>query len=412
MKNVFAPLILLISLFHAVPALSVPLINGISIHSELGQESFIGAILSDTLTTNSTELLTSNEEKQIQVRVLANRLSARRFRRLWIEGLAINASTRELEEQSRNMADFSNMLKVSMTKGDIFAVQRDTTSVKVIINGSTLGEIEDPNFFDLLLRTWIGPVPLSSTFRDGLLVGGEVDEELIQKFNGTVPSDDRIKAIASALAEQEEEEKAASAPAVASAVAVAPVITQPSLTAKPDIKAPVIGAAPSLPAPAAAEVSVTGDLDAEEPVKEEGAQLEASAEDSATKEAVDVATITERENLEEIIFEEDEEEFTAESLLAQQLYIAKLKKWTYKELNYPTRSLQKNEQGIVRLSVTVNREGMLQEISVSEESEYARLTKAAIKAVEKSEPYPAMPDEVSGYEFQFSMPIVFRIVDG
>jgi len=194
-------LICLICLFNLLPisAQANTSLNGIAVHSELGQDSFIGALYTSTPSTNSREILISQQPKQIQVRILADRISARRFKRMWIEGMAINSSTTELQQQSKNMAAFSNMLKVSMKGGDIFAVQRSETSVNVIINGSPLGEIEDTQFFDLLLRAWIGPVPLSSQFRNDLLSGGDFSPTLQQLFNDTRPSDERIEAVAAAL---------------------------------------------------------------------------------------------------------------------------------------------------------------------------------------------------------------------
>ena len=385
---------------------AAPLINGVAIHSELGQESFIGALYTTTFASQARDILIAQEEKQIQVRVLAKRISSRRFKRMWIEGLAINASAGELETQSRNMAKFSNMLKVTLVKGDIFSVQRTATSVKVAINGAPLGEIEDIGFFDLLLRTWIGPVPLSSEFRSNLLQSGNIDETLLAQFYETVPSDERIVAVAAALAESKKAKRkpAKRAPVVAAVAIAAP----PTLHTPPKITAPIIGIAPQPPS----ATTSTGD--------EQTVAASQEVPDDANSAATEVASLTGSdtelqgapESTEpESILDEDFEEFTAESLLEQQLYIAKLKKWTNKKLRYPTRSLQRDEQGTVRLNVIINREGNLVEVSVIEEAEFKRLTKAALKAVDKSQPYPAMPENLTGNSFEFSLPIVFKLVN-
>ncbi len=383
-----------------------PLINGISVHSELGQESFIGALLTTTLSTDARDILIAQEEKQIQVRVLAERISSRRFKRMWIEGMAINAAASELEAQSRNMANFSNMLKVTLRRGDIFAIQRGTDEVKVIINGATLGTIDDPAFFDLLLRTWIGPVPLSSQFRNDLLAGGEIDEALIARFNDTRPTDARIAAVAEALANRERgQTETTGAAAAAAAVAV-----KPAIEAAPTISAPQIQ--PSIQAPTIETTRTVAQAPTPEPAATPEPEVKSTPTPAPTPAPETVAVAAAGgEAVDDIFDEEDDEEFTAESLLSQQLYIAKLKKWTYKELRYPSKSLDRNEQGIVRLSVTIQRDGKLQNIDVIEEPEFSRLTKAAVKAVEKSSPYPVMPADVTGDEFEFSMPIVFKIVE-
>lgn len=391
-------LILLLSQFTQ----AVPLINGVSIHSELGQESFIGALFTETLSDNARGILVAQEEKQLQVRILANRISSRRFKRLWIEGLAINASASELEKQAGNMAKFSNLLKVTLKKGDIFSIQRTNENVKVVINGTTLGVINDTKFFDLLLRTWIGPVPLSSSFRAQLLVAGELDSQLADRFNNTKPSDTRIAAVAAALSKSKSaaDKNTTTSKAVAAAK---PKVSAPKVKAPTLVKPPIVVAVPDLPSKSTA--LKTTDVAPKQPIKK------------PTKAPIKVAIAPtpkpepKEEPILDDIIEEDDEEFTAESLLAQQLYIAKLKKWTYREIRYPEESILADESGIVRMRVTISRKGKVREIDMLEEPEFDRLTKAAVTAVKKSQPYPNIPDDIKGKEFSFTLPIVFRLVD-
>lgn len=397
---------------------SAPLINGISVHSQLGEESFIGALFTTTLSNNARNVLVAQEEKQIQVRMLADRMSARRFRRMWIEGMAVNAVAKELEEQSKSMAAFSNMLKVTLRKGDIFVIQRTNEDVIVQINGAKLGTIDDPQFFDLLLRAWIGPVPLSSSFRTGLLLGGNIDQALMSRFNQTLPTDQRIREVSIALQRVNEtnQEK--------TPVPIDPSLTpkiQPNVITKPEITAPVI-ANKTPPLPARSDTGISDDLPPVKPVEKQAdtgpvpediqlAKADPTPPQSIPETAAPAAAsnIPSDDVLKDII--EEDEDFTAESLLKQQLYIAKLKKWTYKELRYPILSLDKNEEGLVRLLVTLFRDGKVKNVEILEKPKYNRLTKAAVKAVKKSSPFPAMPKEVNGEEFEFSLPIVFRIAD-
>jgi len=412
-------LICLICLFNLLPisAQANTSLNGIAVHSELGQDSFIGALYTSTPSTNSRDILISQQPKQIQVRILADRISARRFKRMWIEGMAINSSTTELQQQSKNMAAFSNMLKVSMKGGDIFAVQRSETSVNVIINGSPLGEIEDTQFFDLLLRAWIGPVPLSSQFRNDLLSGGDFSPTLQQLFNDTRPSDERIEAVAAALLAVEDQEKPepARTPEVAVTPTVsAPTISAPTIIAPPSI--PNVAAAPSIPQPSAVDIS-TDDNAADESEAETSEATDntvidadsaiANVDENSTKNVGEPVVL---EN-EESIIEDDQEDFTAETLLIQQLYLGELKKWTYRELVYPQTSLNNDEQGVVRLDVIINRKGKVLETVMIEEAPYKRLNKAALTAIKKSSPYKPMPESIKGDTFTFSLPIRFKIVD-
>ncbi len=398
------------------------IINGLAIHSELGQESFIAGLFTSTPSTDALEILLSDTDKQIQVRVIAKRLSARRFKRMWIEGMAINASGTDLSRQSQNMATFSNLLRVTLVEGDIFSIQRTNDSVKILINGSTLGNIDDPNFFDLLLRTWIGNVPLSSQFRDNLLVAGELDQALLARFNALQPQESRIVAVATALKDREAKQQATPEEKVA---IVSPKISQPTINTPALIAPPSPIPEPNVTEPSLATSNEQTDTSPQsQPVvssQEDNTRainnndsLPEGSTDSPEEgsNSVNIAQVNQAApNLsEESLLEEEEEEFTAESLLEQQLYISQLKRWVYKKLKYPAKSVEREEEGVVRMKVSINRDGALSGVILEQEAEYSRLAKAAIKAVEKSEPFPNFPASIKEDEFSFSLPIVFRLV--
>lgn len=150
---------------------AAPRLNGMAVHVQLGEEQFIAALYADTLSTESRDLLLKDEDKAIELRVLTDNLFARRFQRMWIEGIAINAGATEMERHAQNLASFSNALKFKMTKGDILRIERLTAekSTKVYLNRQLIETLPNAQFFDLLLRTWLGPVPLSSQFKEALL---------------------------------------------------------------------------------------------------------------------------------------------------------------------------------------------------------------------------------------------------
>lgn len=374
-----------------------PLLNGLAIHSELGKESFIAGLSVSSLSSNSRDILIADEDKRIQVRVLTDRISARSFKRMWIEGMAINASSSELSENAQNMANFSNMLKYKLTAGDIFTIDRVGDGVNVVLNGVLLGQIPDTEFFDLLLRTLIGPVPLSSDFRDGLLAAGQIDDGLLARFDNTFPSDERIAAVESAVQSRPKPEpvvEGASASEVATTTK--PTIEPPAPAAPavaPAIAAPVVGSAPAIKPPTVAANTA--------PAATPAPKATPKPTPAPQQQAL----------LNSDLIEEDEEDidFTAESLLAQQLYIAELKKWSYKFLKYPRRALERSWEGNVRLAITIDREGAVKDVVIVEESEHSTLTKAAVRAVNEASPFPELPKEMSGDEFAFTLPIVFRL---
>src|SRR5690606_16530248 len=120
-----------------------------------------------------------------------------------------------------------------------------------------LGELTDPLFFDLLLRTWVGPVPLSSDFKAALLVAGNIGTEPFQRFLALTPPEERKKQVANAMLERRKgSSDAAPKPSVTE-------ISTPSVTGSATAATGAVSALSTAPAPKvlAAPGSVTNDTD-------------------------------------------------------------------------------------------------------------------------------------------------------
>lgn len=380
-KTVLAALALLMVFCSLGLAQGAPTLNGMALHVQLSKEQFIAALYLTTPTSNARDALTKEEDKAMELRILTDDLYARRFQRMWIEGIAINAGATEMERHAQNLANFSNLLKIKLVKGDILRIERSAAknTTTVILNRQTLDTIADAHFFDLLLRTWLGPVPLSSEFKESLLGGGTVKPELAERFADISPTSARIAEIATLLKGTKLPEPARQAPPAPPAVA------------------------PEIPTPPPA-VAVVPEPQAEEPQPEvEQPQTPPEPEKLLTEASLF--------NDEEILSDEEEDgfSFTAENLLSEQIYIAKLTKWTTNFVNYPRNALRNEHQGTVRLTVTLSRDGRVRDVQILEKSEHETLNKAAVKAVRSASPYPAVPDTIKGDRFLFTVPVVFRM---
>lgn len=363
-------------------SMALPQLNGISIYSELGREQFIAAVYTDTVTSDARTLILAQEEKAIEVRVL-QKIYSRRFNRMWVEGIAINAGSREMTEQAQNLADFSNYMRIKLRPGDILRIERQPKEGTIIfVNGTQLGLIKDPSFFDLLLRTWIGPVPLSSDFKSELLAAGKVPDEHFERYRSVRPSKERVAAVAAALAPEALDVSQASATSTTpqSSSSSAQIAQVSSSAAKTSSSQATVAAA-----------SASSEAPVVEPV---------------------IGIVSEDELFsDEEIFDDEQSDFTftAESLLSEQLYISKLTRWTGNYVKYPKFAIRNEQQGTVRLTVTIARSGKVMDVQFMEKSRYEQLNKAASRAVKGASPYPAVPDEIKGETFVFTVPVVFRL---
>ena len=334
-----------------------PMLNGIGVHQELGQEVFIGALYAESLSNNADTLISTNQPARMELKIVSPEgLTTRRFSRMWIEGMAINSKADVLTAQADNMVKFDGLFKGRFSKDDhiVFANTPDK-GVNITVNGVLLGNIKDNLFFSMLLSTWIGKIPLSSDYRDSLLKVGDVNATLSTRFAGIKPTAARTAEIG--------------VWAGAAAVAVVAKDTKPvassakSTTSTPSAEKPVAATATSKPAVVAAVPAPKAADD------EEGSAL------------------------------------TAQSLLARQFYVSDSIKKIRSKTKYPQRALDRGQAGNVRVGIVIDRQGNIISTNILENSKFELLNKEALDAVKRSAPFPALPAEITGARFEFSVPM-------
>lgn len=413
-------LIFLMLLFCGQNASASDKLNGIAVYSALSQEQFIAALYLPQYSESPRDAILQKGSKSMEMRITADKIFPRRFKRMWVESLAINAAPKELEQNAQNVSEFSRLLRVKLRQGDILRINKTPSATTVQVNGIELGQIDDPNFFDILVRTWVGPVPISSDFKAKMLSGGRIDNDLLERYNNISPTNERTQAIADALeAEKSEEEEERIAQRPSAAKPPAPAVTQNQPQTKPEVQEPTqVATAPppapvSTPAPAAKPKEVAKPV-AEKKPPEPSPQVAAQAS-SAPKEEPEpttVAILSEDDLFDDDSILEDEDssfDFSAEELLSQQLFFSKLTKWTSNFVQYPKKAIKNNLEGTVRITMTIRRNGRVVDVRLTEKSEHEELNRAAARAVRDASPYPAIPDEVSGDELVFTVPVVFRL---
>ncbi|GAB2880670.1 TonB family protein [Microbulbifer echini] len=397
----------------AVTVSAAPLLNGLALEQQFNKELYIAAIYSENLSNDSAGLLNSDIPRRLEVRVLANSLPARRFRNQWMESIAINNSGNTLSSQAETMVTFANLFKGRLHRGDQLAIDfaADTGITTVSLNGITLGEIADPAFFNTLMRAWIGPVPPSTDFRDGLLAAGDIPAALRTSFEALEPTSERIAELQLKQIGQEEALAAAQTPEKDEE------LSKPNLV-DVDLAPPTMTLSPAVPAASealeivaestqqAAQAASANSLAEGEPLEQQGnsnsepTQLAAISPENAAAAEID-----------EEFEEEEEAPLTAGMILARQIYASTLLRHTYNHIRYPKRAQERGQEGSVRLNVVINSRGEVQEILAVQESRFGTLNREAQAAVKRAAPYPVVPSQLGEETFSFSLPITFNLPD-
>ncbi len=358
----------LLASFCSLTLAAEPMLNGMAVHVDLGKEQFIGALYSTPLSDNPDKLLTNTQPMRMVLKIVSpDGVTTRRFSRWWIEGMAINNSAALLTEQADNMVKFDGLFKGRFATNDTIAfISEPGKGVNITINDVLLGNIASDKFFSMLLRTWIGKVPLSSDYKDGILKNGNVSADLKGRFDKIKPSKERttevagwskIKSAADLAAEKEKEVAAAKSSSSSSVDNAKQLATQKAEQAKAE--------AAKLAAQKAATTTVANDDD-EKPA------------------------------------------LTAQTLLARQFYVSDQLKKVYANVRYPKKALEKGQTGSVRLTIVINRQGNLISASIAQASEFESLNEAALEAVNKTT-FSPMPDTITGSTFDFNAPLRFTL---
>ena len=138
-------------------------------------------------------------EKRMELRVL-NNYSMRRWVNMWMQSISINNSRETFSESAQQLIALMQAPKSAPQTGDIIEyISTPKGGTSMIFNGTELISGLSTDVFDLLLRTWIGAIPPSTSFKEELL-GTQINSRVQGLVSNTQPSDARIALVASWVA--------------------------------------------------------------------------------------------------------------------------------------------------------------------------------------------------------------------
>ncbi len=373
-------------------------LQGASVYQRLDNDVYLASIHSSS--SDSADWLDSTNPLRLEMRILAMELSPRRFYRLWNEGLAINLTQRQMNEQVDELTRFMYLLKDDLVEGDHVVISNETGQTRVSINGVELLVVEKPEMVASLLTAWIGRYPRSQRFKDRLVSMSGSDRSSMETQMAAMTVDNsRVTVIEEwvtkkkekdnkiAVAEHEDAGELASGAAAGSAVVN-------SVSLGTDSSA--------LPAAPSSELV--------EEVTETDTLLESveAGPSAAELEAQRLAEEAEKRQLaEEIERERQEQMRRVEQQLVEAGYYRNILKLANGKVKYPRSALKRKLQGVTRVSIVLARDGRVMSSIISETSEHLALDKAAENAAMVAAPYPAIPEIMEGDEFEFDIPFRF-----
>lgn len=358
-------------------------LRGLAVFEQLRTDYYIGGLYLPAPANMPEDALFMPGPKRMDIRVVAESWPKRRFVQQWNQLLLINNTPETQKAQTDNIIAFAGMLKDDLRAGDHMTIDLiPDQGTEIRLNGTPLLRSDDPEFFNLLLACWVGARPPSSGFKQDILQmpTGDRGASLMATFEITGPSQTRIA---------ETRSWAAATRTAAAKPAAAPIAAQAAQTA--------------------AAASPSGNKQAEaERLAEEKARREEAAE-KARREKEEQERLR-REAIAKALAEaEAKAKAAARSKELMNDYSSTMVRASYQHVRYPKRALKLNQEGTVLLEVIIDRQGGLLSTKVIQSSGYSALDDAALSAVEKTAPFPALPEGIQGNQIEFTLPFTFQI---
>lgn len=446
---------LLMCVFSAVQAQTAALAPiGMSEYKRLNRSEFIAELsvpraLSDQGEALANRLMHTNTPAQMKMIVTAQRLSARNFLNRWIEGMAVNNKAAVLADEKASIQAFAAAFKGRLLKGDRVIIARYNNDLRVSVNGIPILNIPTQKGFSLLLSTWIGDVPLSSSFREGVLGGTPFDELSSRARNLPVlphrkanvrqwlvdgePSLDNSKTSEEQAAVADSEENR---PSGTGSEALSPINSPTPITQEPNsdtstaiqdtVRSPVSAkpkkiepeAAPNNKAPDDPRVVQSNDTTEKRIPSNQAAKSSVkvttnNASKTTTKSRIPVGSLKPQEGATRSIAKPESLEpppsttFSSDNLLEYQQYYARMSELVNVHRNLPRSALARRISGEVRVAVRLDRSGKVLSQSLVSPSRYKMLNKQAMEAIALASPFDPVPSSITGENLVFDLLVVY-----
>lgn len=369
-------------------------LNGLAVQSELRSDWFINGLYLSSKADSADAILSDIGPKRMELKVLADNLSGRRLKRLWIERIRSNNPPSDVLAKAKEVRKFAAVVGQNLEKNDVLTIDYLNDTTVVSINGSQQAKFSG-GLFNLVLNTWVGTLPPSNEYKSAIL-GKSSFDSLLSRYTNISPSSARValfdkkkqeELAAKEKAEEEkrlaEERKAQKAKEEEERQRLAKLEEQKKAEEERQARL------------ASQQASKNAE---KEKLAREAAERKRLAEEAAKKPPV--AEVPAGPSAEELA-------------AMKRAYTLKVRKHYIPYFEYPTRAIMRKygasafnkpkkgkTHGTVKINLEIDRDGDLVSGSLAKSSGEKILDEAVQKAMFDAVPFPAMPSDLEGETFK------------
>lgn len=358
-------------------------LQGVSDYQRLGKFLYQVSVFSES--EESSQWAQPGSPIRLEMKLTADQITKRSFRRIWNEDLSVNVSAEQVVQYRNEISSFSKLVKGKLKLNDLISISNESGKTEVAINGVAQQSHSDPAFANLLVMAWIGPLPFHPQFKRDLINSDPVHKSayLTTSQNFTQERVQEIKDWKNLSVKK----------------AIATIQAEP----------PAAGVAPSPATIDKAEQARIDDMIKEEAKRLAKLELERLLAEEKQREQAQQEQLRQQEEQakQQVVQAEQEDERIAKSLQAQIEYYKYLITKVSSVQRYPSAAAKEDMEGEVLFRVILDREGNLLSTITQTSSGEPILDNAALVAAESGAPYARIPELIAGNEFEFDLLLEF-----
>ncbi len=141
-------------------------LRGVALHKHYFKDSYIAAFYSLNKIDGPQQAITDAGPKRMWLYFLR---SVDNLREYWEDAIDSNNPPQIVEREQISISQFFKMVNLPLREGDTLVLDFvPNVGTRVIIKGNLKGLIKGNEFYDLVLKTWMGRSPPSEKFRKDL----------------------------------------------------------------------------------------------------------------------------------------------------------------------------------------------------------------------------------------------------
>ncbi len=144
-------------------------LNGAGVRSKYFFRIYVGVLCLEQPAHDPATILAASGGKRMQMNMLYSKVDAEKITKGWTEGFRANLDKAAFSRVEARLKQF-NALFPALREGDVVNMDYlPGRGTELVINGKSLGVIEGEDFFNALLRVWVGKHPADKSLKKGLL---------------------------------------------------------------------------------------------------------------------------------------------------------------------------------------------------------------------------------------------------